>query len=432
MEKLNILVLHKLGNPTLAPICLCKNVFALKTYAPEHNYIYHDVSLPLPRFIIDLQFDAIVLDVTLLIVRWGSKEEYRRILGEYAFVKYSNAVKLAFPQDEYDCNEILDEWMCDWKVDIVYSVISSKWKILYPKFHLMGEIRLGYTGYIDESLISIIPKPFNDRQVDIGYRARKLLPYFGRIGETKNLIGAAVAKHAREKGLKVDIAVGLYCLLMGQSWLDFINDCKFTLGTNSGSSLLDPYGSIQREVKKYLKMRPSATFEEVETACFLGLDRGSGFTAISPRIFEAGILESCQILVEGEYSSIIKPWDHYIPIKSDADDFDQVYSAMQDKLLVEKMRKNCKEAILDFKDLRASNMVDKIIDLITERKTQKKVISNFDAVTAAKKQYLKEMALLYQKSWKIQYAIETTSRIVNKYSLLRGLKNSIRSLISEV
>lgn len=431
MDKLNILVLHRLGDPELAPLFLRHHVFALKTYFPEHNYIYHDTEMPLPGNIRDTQFDAIILDVTLLCVRWAGEEIYQRIRNEYAFVKDSSAVKLAFPQDEYDCNQILDDWMCEWGVDVVFSVISSNWDVLYPKYHLAGEVRLGYTGYIDESLVRLPRIPFDDRAIDIGYRARKLPPYFGRIGEVKCSIGRTVADRAREVGLTTDIVLGESATLLGQAWLDFINNSKFTLGSNSGSSLLDPYGQIQRKVRDYLRENPSAQFDEVEEHCFKGLDSAHSFTAISPRVLEAGLLESCQILVEGEYSRVITPWEHYIPIRSDASDFEVVYEAMQDRLLVDRLRKNCRSALLDFDGLRASHNARKVIELIGALKTRKGVVSNFDVVAAVAKKYEEKMTTVLRGHWKHQAVKRKLSKIINKYPYAMRLAKSLRSVFGK-
>ena len=81
MDKLNILVLHRLGNPEIAPLFLRRHVFVLKEHFPEHNYIYHDSELPLPDCVRHGEFDAIVLDVTFLCLRWADKAVFRQING---------------------------------------------------------------------------------------------------------------------------------------------------------------------------------------------------------------------------------------------------------------------------------------------------------------------------------------------------------------
>jgi hypothetical protein len=397
---LNILVLHALGDVANAPAFLVHHIFNLKNYCPENKYIYHDISLSLPEYVRDVVFDVIILDVTFLSKRWAPVDVFQQIKADYEFVKYSESVKVAFPQDEYDCNQLLDEWLCDWRVDVVFSVISSNWDVLYPRYHKVGVIKLGYTGYVDEGLIKKSCVPFSSRSVDVGYRAARLLPYFGRIGENKWTIGRDFARYALEEKLVIDIVLGKHGTLNGSSWLDFINNCKFTLGANSGSSLLDPVGHIQRRVRAYCSSFPAAEFAEVEECCFKGLDGKYAFTAISPRVMEAAILNSCQILVEGEYSGIVVPWEHYIPIKHDASNFSEVFDAMQDQELVCRLIRNCREAILDAKYLRCSKRAETVFETIADGSAQKNVYSNTEAVIKVLRRYEAEMPRKYATHWR--------------------------------
>jgi len=402
MDKLNILVLHSLGDARLAPRVLQKNVFSLEMNFPEHNYLYHDSALSIPDYVKETRFDAILLDVSFLWPRWFGEERFRKHVSEYEFVAESDAVKLAFPQDDYDCHQLLDDWMCDWRVDAVFSVIASGWDVLYPRYHRAGDIRLGYTGYIDEHLLNWLPKALEDRPVDIGYRARKLPPYFGRLGENKWTIGRDVAARARDAGLRVDIELGDQGTLLGDAWLNFIGDSKFTLGANSGSSLLDPTGSIQRSVRTYLSNRPDASFEEVEENCFPGLDGKYSFTAVSPRVLEAALLGSAQILVDGEYSGIVKPGEHFIPIRPDASNFSEVLEAMADRPMVEGMVRRCREAVLSVDALRYKNKARMILNLIGELTAHKKPGSNCEKVRQVIARYAAEMPPKYQSCWRRQ------------------------------
>ena len=429
MDRLNILVLHRLGNPGAAPNFLPGHIFALKTCLPEHNYIYHDTTLPLPRYVRDARFDAIILDVTFLCVRWLPALTFDRIKLEYDFVKHSDSVKIAFPQDEYDCHQLLDLWMCDWRVDVVFSVISSSWDVFYPQFHKRGDIKLAYTGYVDEASVDLVSKPFELRTVDIGYRARKLPPYFGKIGQTKWTIGRDVERLGNNAGLHTDIVLGEQGTLFGSAWLDFIRGCKFTLGANSGSSLLDPRGDIQRRVRAFLERHPSATFEEVEAHCFPGLDQQYSFTAISPRVIEAALLSSCQILVEGEYSGIVKPWEHYIPIRPDASDFPQVLDAMRDRRLVDRLISNCRETILSTGHLRYRHHADTVIDLIATHKKRKRVTSNCDLVCKVARRYEEEMPRKYADHWRRQAVRAKLVGLLDRSPAISGVVRAVWSSV---
>ena len=432
MDKLNILVLHSLGNPKTAPNFLRHHVFFLQENLPEHNYIYHDTAFALPEYVSATAFDAIILDVTFLCARWAEPEQFESLKETYAFVQHSEAVKIAFPQDEYDCHILLDDWMCEWGVDVVYSVISSGWDLLYPRYHTIGEIRLGYTGYVSEAMLRMVPKAFDDRMIDIGYRARKLPPYFGRVGETKWKIGQAIESACASTELKTDIVLGDEGTLHGTAWLDFLNNCKFTLGANSGSSLLDPRGDIQRRVRAYLNEFPEATFEQVEEHCFKGLDGHHSFTALSPRVLEAGLLKSCQILVEGQYSGIVRAWEHFIPIKEDASDFDRVHQAMGDQSRIAQMIANCRAAILDVEDLRYKNKARKVIDVIGDLVSRKGVVSDCDAVEKTSKRYRNDVANKYVRLWRRQELsrrLSDMSAAHPSFSHVLRFARSMRSLL---
>ena len=132
--------------------------FLLPVNEPEHNYIIHDINLSYPKFLRDINFHAILLGPTFLCARY-SPSFFKKILERYSFVKSSEAVKLAFPQDEYDCNQSLDDWMIDWGVDTVYSVISDHHDVLYPRYSKKGQIELSFTGFITEDLIDRFKQP---------------------------------------------------------------------------------------------------------------------------------------------------------------------------------------------------------------------------------------------------------------------------------
>jgi hypothetical protein len=92
----------------------------------------------------------------------------------------------------------------------------------------------------------------------------------------------------------------------------------------SGTSLIDPDGSIRRRTEAYLAGRPEASFDEVENACFPGLDGRVRLYAISPRHLEACATRTCQILTEGEYNGILQAGVHYLPLKKDFSNIDVV------------------------------------------------------------------------------------------------------------
>lgn len=428
--QLNILVLHHLGKESSSPHFLSKLVYALQEHFPNHQYLYHDSHLPIPEYIKRIDFDAIILDVTFLSARWSPHGQFERIKREFSFVKESLAVKIALPQDEYDCHLLLDDWLCEWDVHTVFSVLSEHWEILYPKFHRIGTIKLGYTGYIDNSLLERRSKSFEDRTVDIGYRARKLPPYFGKLGEVKSTIGDQVLRYTSKYSLRTDIKVGDEYTIYGEAWLDFLADSKFTLGTNSGSSLLDPRGEIQRQIRTYFAKYPQATYSEIETKFFPGEDGKYTFAALSPRNFETALMNSCQILVPGSYSGILAPWTHYIPIKEDASNFDDIYRAMCDRQLVDEIVSTCRSEMLDRTELRLANAAEQIHNVILENASCLTTDYSAERVRELVNRYHVEMRPRYTRLWKYKEArkmiIDHLKRWHRVYYFARKIRDLLR------
>ena len=344
-DPLRVLILHRMGHPDHAPRFLPRHVASFARTHPESVCIVHDVHLPLPAYVRDAECDLVLLDVTLLGARWRGDEARQRLLAELAFLRDCDAVKIAFPQDEYDCHEVLDDWLCDWRVDGVFSVIDGPRDVLYPRYHRAGRFELGFTAYLDDELLSRAQRPWAGRPTDLGYRAKKLPPYFGRLGQVKWTIGRDVLARAAGCGLSMDIAVGDHAAIPGGAWLEFVESCRFMLGANSGSSLLDPRGDIQTRVRECVRRRPHATFDEIEQECFAGLDGRHEFTAIAPRNLEAAMLGTGQILVDGPYSGILRANEHYIPLRADASNFAEVQERMRDAIEVPEMIARCKATI---------------------------------------------------------------------------------------
>jgi hypothetical protein len=256
-----------------------------------------------------------------------------------------------------------------------------------------------------------------------------LPPYFGRLGENKWTIGRDVAARAKDAGLRVDIELGDQGTLLGDAWLNFIGDSKFTLGANSGSSLLDPTGSIQSGVRTYLGSHPDALFAEVEKNCFPGLDGKYSFTAISPRVLEAALLSSAQILVDGEYSGIVKPDEHFIAIRPDASNFPEVLDAMADRPLVEGMIRRCREAVLSVDALRYKSKARMILNLVGEMTAHKKPVSSGNKVRQVIARYASEMQPKYQSCWRHQNYRTRLAKALAPYPRLHQMLRSAKQYL---
>jgi hypothetical protein len=127
--------------------------------------------------------------------------------------------------------------------------------------------------------------------------------------------------------------------IFGDGWYDFLLSSRTILGSEGGSGIHDPEGIFRKVSDEYVLNHPEASYEETRDACFKDEDNKFPYYAISPRHFEAVLSMTCQVLVEGRYNGILKPDLHYIPVKKDWSNIEEVFSKIKDKKYCEDMVK---------------------------------------------------------------------------------------------
>jgi hypothetical protein len=117
------------------------------------------------------------------------------------------------------------------------------------------------------------------------------------------------------------------------------------IGTESGSSAIDPVGAIRAFEAGWRAEHPEATFEEFSALQEPGWD-DYDFTAISPRLFEAAQTKTCQLLVEGAYDGILEPETHYIPLRRDFSNLGEALARIRDPAETEAMAERAWEDLI--------------------------------------------------------------------------------------
>lgn len=184
-------------------------------------------------------------------------------------------------------------------------------------------------GYVPEHLVGLAVKPLRERPMDVAYRARKLPAWMGSHTLQKWQIAERFLADAQRIGLTVDISCREEDRIYGEPWTEFVSGCKATLGTESGASICDFTGDIQRKVEAHVKDNPDADFETLKRLYFEKEDGRIMMNVISPRCFEAAALRTLMILYEGHYSGVLIPWRHFVPLKSDHSNMREVVEILR-------------------------------------------------------------------------------------------------------
>ena len=229
-------------------------------------------------------------------------------------------------------------------VDIIYSLLDPQFfEKVYYKNTTVKKVLHTLTGYVCDSLLEKSAeffKPFDGREIDVGYRARQLPFYMGRGAQEKTEIAKGFVSRCKNSNLSLDIKTDKESRLHGNNWGRFVANCKFMLGVESGTSIFDLNGDIFQAVNQYLLENPKASFEETGKAILNPFEENINYRAISPRIFECAVSRTCMVLFRGDYQGILIPEKHYILLEKDFSNFDEVLSKIKDTELAKSITEN--------------------------------------------------------------------------------------------
>lgn len=291
-------------------------------------------------FLVDLdlsRFDVVIVHYTIvachdLFLSPRSRERIRQF----------NGLKAMFIQDEYRFVDATVATMQHLGIDVLFTCVpESEVEKVYSRHKLPRTRKVHVlTGYVPEHLLKQPVAPPAARKIDVGYRGRALPAWLGELGQEKWRIGDRFSRDAAAYGLQCDIAWREEDRLYGAAWIKFLTSCKAMLGVESGASVFDFTGEIQRRVEEHRRRDPEVTFEELRARYFKDLEGRIKLNQISPRSFECAALRTVMILYEGEYSGILKPWRHYIPLKKNHSNMAEVVAALRDEKLCEGIADN--------------------------------------------------------------------------------------------
>lgn len=313
-------------------VSVADHIYAIKRYSRHRVYYFNAISGQIPPYLRSVHFDAIIYHTSLLSRRWDRD----------AFVKFHplalslaamSSMRIAMPQDEFINTDILEDWLLDAKVDVVCSVLKdAEWKKVYPRL-IARNVRFHQvlTGYLSDEFIALAESAVRktpNRDIDIGYRAWRAAPSLGRHGRLKVEIAKQVKIASRKTTHAIDISTENRDSISGFYWLLFLARCRYVLGVEGGASIHDRDGSVRAATDVFVRSHPSASFDQIEAACFPSRDGELDCRALSPRHLEACATRTAQILVEGEYNGLLKANLHYFAVKSDFSNLGDVLDAI--------------------------------------------------------------------------------------------------------
>lgn len=331
------------------------HAFSFQRYDKENEYFYFNIYNG--RFANDYNwidkkmFDVVIFHYTAMELRgldrhWANFLQLMKLIWREYPCK-----KIIMSQDDYTLTERIWDLALGVKADKIYTVMR-KWdhSILYPKSMLGNiEIKTVLTGYVEESYIDKITyRDHRQRKYDVVYRACKLSYRYGKQGQLKYELVPYFNKKLKNSGFIYDIAStnDNKGAVLGNSWFDFLASSRTVIGCLGGAGFADITGEYDKKVREYTALHTDATYEETKEVCFP--DVKENLTGVvSPRIFDAAITKTCQILVGEDFQEILRPNVDYIVLNTDFSNIDEVIIKMKDIDYCEEIANNCYEHVVE-------------------------------------------------------------------------------------
>ncbi len=305
----------------------CKDhIEAFDVFSRHNIHIYSGLG-DLPDDLGLERFDGIIIHYTLS----ARLDSYLSPLARYR-LRCFTGFKAMFIQDEYrEINDTLEAidylginllltCVPECEIEKVYSPVR------FPQLKSVNVL----TGYVSHQLLDKEVPPFAKRPLDIGYRGRVYPAWHGQLGREKWLIAEKFLRDVPLYNLGCDISVRERDRIYNDKWIDFLTRCKAVLAVESGAGIFDFTGQIARRVEAHAARQPEVSHEELQRLYFADEDGRIRLNQISPRCFEAVALRTLIIAYEGEYSGVLESWRHFVPLKKDHSNMEEVVAVLRD------------------------------------------------------------------------------------------------------
>jgi hypothetical protein len=324
---LNILFVYYNLHSPLRPT-LSAGLDAFRLYSGHRVFMWNAALRRGLGLLREVRFELVVFSTVFLSQHWGGPLHFERLIARVRDIGRLDAVKVAFPQDEFYSPDLYCRFFNELRVDVIYSVAApDTWPLIYRRLEYTPRFHRVLTGYIDERKQ---PAPGARRDIDIGYRTiGQPTPAYGAFGYRKWTIAERFRQACAPRRLKVDISTDDRDKFVGDGWYDFLARCKYVLGVESGTSVVDHDGTVTSAIRRFERENPGASFEAVAQACLGGLDGRTTIRALGPRHLEACLTRTCQILMEGDYNGILRAGRHYIAVKPDFSNVEEVLDSVE-------------------------------------------------------------------------------------------------------
>ena len=326
MAKCRLGILYYEKDPKPIALFLKDRIFCWREIK-EVDAVFINLAFTVPHeYINRSNFDALILDTTLLRRRW-TDDEVKDTLAKISTINTQKPYVVAVPQDEYSSSAALFKILRAAKCDLVLTCCNKNAaEIIYPAPRNF-ELQQILTCYVSKRLRKVATKPslpIKLRPIPVSYRSKTQTFAHGTNGLTKDRLGKKFLQYCNRNSISHDIKFGTENWLNGKKWLKQLQNSQCVLGAPSGASIVNCDGKLEEKLIG-MNQRERREFYENPDFKFSGKYQKIDLSVIGPRHIEAACFGTPQILIVDSYNDLFKPAEHYVPIKPDFSNIEDVF-----------------------------------------------------------------------------------------------------------
>jgi len=369
----------------------------------------------------------------IVIIHYSIRLPFDQVAEETAHaLEAFGGLKALFIQDEYDHTHRAWHWIKRLGIKLVFSSVpAASMAQVYPPDEFPG-VRFvsNLTGFAPEALTAVprYPPP-SQRPLKIGYRGRALPIRYGALGQDKIDVGRVVRAYCESKGISHDIDWVERSRLYGDAWYAFIGSCRAVLGSESGSNVFDWDGTLEARIDDFREQHPRASDQDVYAAVIVPLEKPGLMNQVSPRVFEAIACRTPLVLFEGQYSGVVRPYTHFIPLRRDGSNLDEVITLLRDDKEVDAMVERAHADVLASGQFGHAAFVRMVDDEIASARARHELFA-----PARPQPPSATTRPLVTRSWPRQYQIVPETAVFSIVRFLlplfpRGMKDFVKRIV---
>ena len=282
-------------------------------------------------------------------------------------------IKIQVIQDEYRWVNRMMREMVHLGIDGILSLVDKdKLDRVYHLPELKDVLKVSsLAGYVSNEWVGLDSPPTASRSKHLIYRGNHLPYWLGHAAREKTTLTERYLENLDGRDLVIDLSSDPKDRIYGEDWLGFMQSGKAVVGLEVGRAFLISTSRPRKRSPAFCPRTPEPPMNRSMRDSFRRSRESVDYRMITPRSFESIAMKTVQVGYEGEYSGILRAREHYIPLKRDFSNANEVCGLLKDDEYLQKMADHAYREVIEsgkFGEERLGLGIDSMIEYLVKMK----------------------------------------------------------------